>query len=176
LASFAYSDENLSVGPGRAMLSPRVLAKLLQLADIEASDNVLVIGGCGGYAAAIVAHLAASVVVVLPESGEASEVTENCAQLAIENVTAVTGVASSGWPARATFDVIVIESGVEAVPKDIEDQLREGGRLVAIGVERGMGRAFVMRKLGRGMARRDDFQAAAPVLMGFEAPHPVFVF
>lgn len=177
LASFAYSDENLSTGPGRLVLSPRVLAKLVQLADVEDGDNVLVIGGCCGYAAAIVARLAASVVAVLPDSNDATAVTQACRELTIANVTAVTGTLSSGWPVRAPYDVILIEGAVEAVPKDIEEQLRrDGGRFVAVGVERGMGRAFVLYKLGDATARRDDFQASAPVLAGFEAERPAFIF
>jgi protein-L-isoaspartate(D-aspartate) O-methyltransferase len=176
LASFAYSDENLNIGPGQVMLSPRVLAKLVQLAEIEEGDNVLVIGG--GYAAAVIARLAESVVALLSDADAAAAVTKACALLAIGNVTAVAGVPSSGWPAKAPYDVILVEGGVEAVPKAIDEQLRDGGRLAAVGVERGigLGRAFVLHKLAGGTARRDDFQAAAPLLPGFEAAHPAFVF
>jgi protein-L-isoaspartate(D-aspartate) O-methyltransferase len=176
LASFAYSDENLSIGPGRVMLSPRVLAKLVQLGEVEEDDDVLVIGGCCGYAAAVVAQLAASVVAVLPDSDSAAAVTQACERLAIGNIVAVAGTPSSGWPAKAPYDVILIEGGVEAVPNGLEEQLREGGRLVAVGLERGMGRTFVLHKLAGATARREDFQAAAPLLPGFDAVRPAFVF
>lgn len=43
LASLAYSDESLMIAPGRETLPPVVLAKLIQLAEFEAGDNVLVI-------------------------------------------------------------------------------------------------------------------------------------
>ena len=61
-ASFAYSDETLTLAPNRAMLAPRLLAKLMQLAEVEAGDKALVVGGCCGYAAAIFAQLGAKVV------------------------------------------------------------------------------------------------------------------
>ena len=55
LADLAYSDESLMIAPGREVLAPRVLAKLIQLAEIEEADNVLVIGQAG-YGAALVSQ------------------------------------------------------------------------------------------------------------------------
>jgi protein-L-isoaspartate(D-aspartate) O-methyltransferase len=83
---------------------------------------------------------------------------------------------SAGWQAAAPYDVIIIEGGVESVPERIAAQLAEGGRLVAVEVERGLGHAFMLRKTADLLARREAFQAAAPLLPGFEAPKPAFVF
>src|SRR5690242_11825763 len=70
LASLAYSDETLPIGPGHVMLAPRILAKLVQLAAVEEEDTALVIGT--GYAAAVVARLAHAVVAILPDSKTAT--------------------------------------------------------------------------------------------------------
>lgn len=174
LASLAYSDETLPMGPGHVMLAPRILAKLVQLAAVEEEDTALVIGT--GYAAAVVARLAHAVVAILPDSKTATVTSQALAGLGIANVSATAAAAASGYAARAPYDVILIEGGVEKVPEAIEAQLRDGGRLVAIGVERGIGGAFLIHKLGGVAARRDDFQAAAPLVPGFEAVRPAFVF
>ena len=176
LATFAYSDDALHVGPDAVMLSPTVLARLVQLADINPDDAVLVIGGCSGYAAAIVAQIAKSVVALLPDRVSATSVASACRSIAIDNVTAVAGVLSEGWKAQCPYAVIVVEGGVEAVPEALKSQLADGGRLVAIEVERGLGHAFLLQKTGEFFVRRDTFQAAAQLLKGFESPKPAFVF
>lgn len=176
LAKFAYSDETLNVGPNAVMLPPSTLARLVQLADIDPGDNVLVIGGCAGYAAAIVAQLAKTVVALLPDSNASSEAANACRRAGIDNVTTAAGDLAAGWTAQAPYAAILVEGGVESVPDGLKDQLGQGGRLVAIEVERGLGHAFLLQKSGQLLARRDAFQAAAPLLSGFESPKPAFVF
>lgn len=176
LAKFAYSDETLTTGPGRVMLPPSTLARLVQLAEIDAGDKALVVGGCCGYAAAVAAQLADKVVALLPDDAAAAALSGTCVSLGIANVSPVSGPLSGGWQATAPYDVVIIEGGVESVPERIAAQLAEGGRLVAIEVERGLGHAFMLRKTADLLARREAFQAAAFLLPGFEAPKPAFVF
>jgi protein-L-isoaspartate(D-aspartate) O-methyltransferase len=176
LASFAYSDETLTLGGGRAMLAPRVLAKIMQLADVEATDKVLVIGGCCGYAAAVLASLAATVVALLPDQESAEKTTEALAGLGISNANAVAGPLTAGWSAKAPYDVILIEGGVETIPEALHAQLAPGGRLVAIAIDGGIGRAMLLHKKDALVTRRDAFQVSAPLLPGFEAERTAFVF
>lgn len=176
LAKLAYSDEALHVGPDAVMLPPTVLARLVQLADIDPADSVLVIGGYAGYAAAIVAQIAKSVVALLPARETATSVTDACRSVSVDNVTAVAGALSEGWKAQSPYDVIIVEGGVEAMPDAVKAQLPDGGRLVAIEVERGLGHAFLLQKTGEFFVRRDAFQTAAPLLTGFESAKPAFVF
>ena len=171
LASLAYSDETLTVAANRAMLAPRLLAKLVQLAEVEASDKALVVGGFCGYAAAIVAQLAAKVVALLPDDETASAAAAVLSAIGVDNVDI-----AAGWSAKAPYDVILVEGGVETVPDALQNQLANGGRLVAIGVDCGIGRAFLLHKSNGLIARRDAFQASAPLLPGFEAVRSSFVF
>jgi protein-L-isoaspartate(D-aspartate) O-methyltransferase len=176
LETFAYSDGNLLISEGSAMLAPSTLAKLLQLAELQAGDNVLVVGGYCGYAAAIVAQIAAKVVALLPDAAAAAAVTRACSELGFGNIRAVDGPLASGCQENAPYGVIVIEGGVETVPEVLAAQLADGGRLVAIEMDRGLGRAFLLHKKAGFVARRDAFQAAAHLLGGFEALKPSFVF
>ena len=54
----AYAETAIEVVPGRFLLEPRILAKLLLLADIGPEDRVLDIGGATGYGAAVLSRLA----------------------------------------------------------------------------------------------------------------------
>ena len=60
--ALAYLDLDLDVSEGgaakRFLIKPVVLAKMLQAAEIKATDRVLVVGCATGYAAAVVAHFA----------------------------------------------------------------------------------------------------------------------
>jgi len=70
LTTQAYSDGDVSLGDGRALLRPIVLGKLIQGADLRSGDRVLDVGCGTGYSAAVLAHMGA--VVVAPRTGRRS--------------------------------------------------------------------------------------------------------
>src|SRR5882757_10513800 len=63
--ALAYLDLDLDVGEagsaGRFLIKPAVLAKMLQAAEIKATDHVLVVGCASGYAAAVIGKFAGKV-------------------------------------------------------------------------------------------------------------------
>lgn len=173
LKPIAYMDETLilvKAGPGttaRGMMAPRALAKLVQLADIGSSDIVLDVGALTGYSSAILAHLAQTVVALESDAALAEGATKALETLAADTVAVVPGELVVGYPSEGPYDAIVIEGTVEHVPPALLDQLKDGGRLVAI--EAGVpSRAVVWKRLGRHFDRRVAFEAAAPAVPGFE--------
>ena len=76
LAGIAYVDEAIPLGEGRFVMEPMVLALLLQTAEIDKDDVVLMVGCGSGYGAAIVARLAATVVVVDDNAALAQQATD----------------------------------------------------------------------------------------------------
>lgn len=178
LAALAYMDEAIpltATGTGRRwLLAPRVEAKLLQLADIGEDDHVLDVGAATGYAAALLARVARSVVALESEEALAADARRNLADLGAGNVSVVSGRLDLGWPNKAPYDAIVIEGSVGLEPEDLFDQLKDGGRLVAIVNGNGIGKATIWRRFGRSMDSRVAFDATAPELKEF-AKVPVFV-
>ena len=160
---------------GRVLLAPRTLAKLLQLAAVEPGDIVLDVGCATGYSSAILARLAQTVVALECDTGLAQEATRVLQSLGVDNVAVVQGPLNAGYPGEGPFDVIVVEGGVSGVPEALLGQLKDGGRLVAILTDGRSGRAVVWRRTGETISERDGFDAAAPVLPGFE-PVRRFVF
>jgi len=61
-AALAYLDLDVPVGGSRRLLRPMVFAKLIQAAEIEATDRLLDVGCAGGYSAAVLARVAGQVV------------------------------------------------------------------------------------------------------------------
>ena len=57
--SVAYVDEDLEIAPGRYLMEPMILARLLQTADIQPDAIALDIGCATGYSTAILASVPA---------------------------------------------------------------------------------------------------------------------
>jgi len=176
LSSSAYVDDDLPIGNNRYLMEPMVFARLLQLAAITAEDKVLDIGSGTGYGAAVLARLAGSVVAVEQDPELAAQARARLQELGVIHVETIVGKHADGHPAGAPYDVIVIEGAVEAIPEAISKQLAEGGRLVAtVARKSGMGQAMLMTRVNGLLSHLPEFDAAVPLLPGFER-RPVFVF
>jgi protein-L-isoaspartate(D-aspartate) O-methyltransferase len=173
LRSLAYSDGALPLRveswgeKQRHLLEPAVLAKLLQLAEIGETDIILDVGCATGYSSAVLSRLGNSVVAIESDAELAAQATETLIDLGIGNVAVVDGNLEAGYPAEAPYDVIVLGGSVDFVPTALADQLRDGGRLVAI-VGRGQSAtATLFRRSGTDVASWPAFNAPAFPLPGF---------
>lgn len=180
MAALAYMDEAVAITPAdtgatrRWLLAPRVLAKLLQLADIGDDDCVLDVGSGSGYSAAVLAGMARTVVALESNVKLAEEARRNLAEIALDNASVVLGELTAGCINKAPYDAIVVQGAVAGAPETLFDQLKDGGRLVAIVTENGLGKATLWRRLGRSVDAWTAFDAAAPALSEFGRT-PVFV-
>lgn len=130
--ALAYVDYDIEIAPGRYLMEASPFAKLLQLAKITKDDVVLEVGTGSGYAAAILSQLASSVVSVESDEALATKAAATLEALGYDNVATVTGNLEEGYAAEAPYDLIFINGAVEHVPQALIDQLRDGGRLVAV--------------------------------------------
>ncbi len=167
LRSVAYQGDHLTLADGRALLDPRVFAKMLNEVDIQPDEFVLDIG-CGlGYSSAVVSHIAEAVVAL--EAGDmADAAASNLAAHAVDNAVAVKGALSDGAPMHAPYDVITVQGGVEFLPESICAQLKEGGRIVCVFMDRSPGECCVGVKRAGHISWRAAFNADAPLIAGYE--------
>ncbi len=176
LRGVAYVDEDVALGGGRFVMEPRVLARLLQAAQPGPEDMALDLGCGSGYATAILSRLVATVVALEDVAALATAANRSLAELEIDNAVVVEGRLVEGYPKQAPYNVILLGGAVAEVPAAVADQLAEGGRLVAVvSAGPGLGRATLMRRDGGVISSRILYDAALPVLPGFEAA-PGFVF
>ena len=61
MQEFAYEDTPLPIEEGQTMSQPYIVARMVEAADVGASDRVLEIGAGSGYAAAVLGELAGRV-------------------------------------------------------------------------------------------------------------------
>jgi protein-L-isoaspartate(D-aspartate) O-methyltransferase len=165
--ALAYLDLDLDVGGG-CLLKAALTAKLLQAAEIKATDKVLVAGAASGYAAAVASKLAKQVVATVADAALASRATTALGQLGCANVTIRNVAAADGDGASAPFDVIVLNGATEVEPAQLCGQLAEGGRLVGVLAATSPSRAVIMTRSHGDLGHRTLFDAAAPTLPGLE--------
>jgi len=173
LKPVAYIDNDLEIAPGRFMMAASPLAKLLQLAAVTKADSVLEIGTGSGYATALLAQLADKVVSVESDVALAEAARANLQ--GIDNVTLVQGDLAAGHERKAPYDLIFVSGSVDALPTALFDQLKEGGRLVAVlGEGLSSGAMIFVREQGR-QSERFAFNASVRKLPGFDKARE-FVF
>ncbi len=171
-AAIAYADGLVPLGGGRQLNTAMSLGRLLTEAAPRPGEHAMVIGAATGYAAAVLARLVGTVVAV--EEDEALLAAAR-ANLAGSNVTLVKATLARGHAKSAPYDLILVDGAVETVPDTLIAQLKDGRRLAAAILDRGVARLSIGRKAGQGfgMTAVSDWEAAR--LPGFEKPRE-FVF
>lgn len=164
LREAAYVGENLVIAPGRVLLESRTFAKMLDALDLGPTDLVLDVGAGLGYSSAVIGRIAEAVVALEENPDLAAQLLSDGAG---DTVAAFAGPLAEGAAKHAPFDVIVIEGGVEQVPAALVEQLKVGGRIAALFMEGALGVVKIGIRTTDGIAWRDAFNAAAPVLPGF---------
>jgi protein-L-isoaspartate(D-aspartate) O-methyltransferase len=171
--ALAYADVPVEIAPGRYLLDPRSFAKGLQLAEIQADDQVLDVGCGSGYSSAVLARLAKNVV-ALEQDADLVRLAAGLLEREA-NIQVTQGALIEGFKAGGLYDVIFVNGAIEAEPATLLSQLEEGGRLVAFEPTGAQGRAVLYVKEHGQVGRRSGFDATVPLLAGFKK-HVGFVF
>ncbi|MBM3564807.1 MAG: protein-L-isoaspartate O-methyltransferase [Alphaproteobacteria bacterium] len=178
--ALAYADEAVEIASGRFLMEPMLAARLVQAAQVQPTDAVLLIGCGTGYLAAILSKLASAVVAVESDRGLAAEAGKTLAEIGVDTVALIEGPLADGYSHQAPYDAIVVDGAVDSVPPALIAQLAEGGRLVAVVAAAGagpvrMGKGVRLTRVGDVIARAEIFEGGTPLLPGFARP-PVFAF
>lgn len=163
--AIAYRDTLLPLGEGRSHNSPLATGRLLTEAQVRPGDHVLLIGAAGGYAAALLAQLAGSVVAV--EEDADLFATAQSALARAGNVELIQGPLNAGAVAQGPYDLIVVDGAVEQFPEALVAQMKIGGRVVSGLVDRGVTRLAEGRRTEGGFGLTDFIDMECAVLPGF---------
>ena len=130
--NLAFIDTEIPLGGGESMFTPKLEARILQEVTLKKHENVLEIGTGSGYMAALLAHKARHVttVEILPQVKAQAERT--LAANGVTNVNVVLGDGAQGWSTGAPYDVIVMSGALPVLPEAILQQVKVGGRILAI--------------------------------------------
>jgi protein-L-isoaspartate(D-aspartate) O-methyltransferase len=170
LRARSYVDDDVELAPGRFLMEPMVTARLIQAAEVKPANIALVVGAASGYAAALLARLADTVVALEADAALAQRASSAFADLGIDNAAVVEGPLAAGCAKHAPYDVVFLDGAVEQVPQSLVDQLGEGGRMVGVVNVGGVGRAMLWINSGGALSKRILFDANVTPLPGFKAP------
>ncbi len=167
----AYSDACVPLGGGRVLLDPRTFAKLLQLANLERTDLVLDIAPGTGYSSAVLGQLCDAVVSVEEDPDLVKSAERNLGSIDVTGtVKCVQARHADGHPGDGPYDVIFVNGAITEPPEAWAQQLKSGGKLLAVVNHGPTGRARLFVKDGTSLMGRDAFDATLPLLPGFQRP------
>ena len=138
---YAYDDTPLPTVKGQTISAPHMALILLEALDLKPGMKVLEVGTGTGYQAALMAEIVGEkgLVVTIERIKELAEIArKNLERLGYKNVIVVWGDGLKGYPKYAPYDRILLATAVEEIPKELREQLKVGGKLVAPVIERGL--------------------------------------
>ncbi len=168
--SLAYTDTEIPLGHGQSMLPPRVDARLAHDLALNGQETVLEIGAGSGYLTALLAKRCQRVIALEAVPELAAQAKHNLSQAGIGNAEVRVGDGSRAVP-EGPFDAIVLGGSVSDVPQALLDQLKVGGRLMAIVGQEPVMQATLTTRTGTDQwSSRALWDTVAPRLSGFAEP------
>jgi len=165
-AALAYADTEVEYAPGRWLMRPRDVAKLLHALRPHAAERALTIAA--PYSAAVLARMGLVVTALEPAEADAH------ARAALEG-EGVSVVAGDLFRPEGEYDLIVSEAAVSEIPATWLAALSPRGRLAAVVRNGPAGKATVYTRAGSAFGAREAFDAFPPLAPGF-GPRPAFAF
>ena len=126
----AYADRPLPTTAGQTISQPYIVARMLELLELEPAHRVLEVGTGSGYQTALLARLAGDVHSIERVPALAEGARARLAMLDVRNAFVHEGDGSLGWRAQAPYDRVLVAAAAPRVPEALQAQLRERGVLV----------------------------------------------
>jgi len=130
MRAHAYNDSPLPIEKGQTISQPFIVALMTEALKLGKEDRILEIGTGSGYQAAILAELVKEVftIEIVPELAISAK--KRLKKIGYVNIEVKLGDGYKGWQEKAPFDAIIITAAVDHIPKPLQDQLGEGGKII----------------------------------------------
>lgn len=130
----AYVDSPLPIGMGQTISAPHMVGIMLQALELRPGHNVLEIGAGSGYHAALMGEMVrpgGKVYTVERLESLGRKAAEAIERLSYDDVVEVViADGSMGLPEHAPYDRITVAAAAPDVPRPLEEQLADGGRML----------------------------------------------
>jgi len=170
LASRAYENTALPIGYNQTISQPYIVARMVESVLVSGSmDKVLEIGTGCGYQSVILAQFARQVYTLERIEPLLSRARERFYALKYNNIRAMHGDGTQGWPKYAPFDAVVVSAAPVGVPTALLDQLTVNGRLVIPVGKSGDQKLLLITRTEQGFEEeRLDWVSFVPMLEGLD--------
>jgi protein-L-isoaspartate(D-aspartate) O-methyltransferase len=163
----SYEDHPLLIGEGQTISQPYIVALMLEALAIRDTDRALEIGTGSGYVMALLAALAKEVISIERHASLANSARELLAKLEYKNVRILHADGSRGFPELAPYDVIIVSATADELPRELVDQLADGGRMILpVGLGNSQQLQLIRKQNGETMIQRREMCLFVPLIVG----------
>ncbi len=124
-------EDTFLIEKDKALLSPSIIAKILNHLHTSMDKSALVIGCGTGYLACILSKLYLNIFAVEPKAPLKILAKENFLKLEIDNIILLDSLSAKSIEQQAPYDLIFIEGGAERIPTKFFEQLANNGQLIS---------------------------------------------
>lgn len=155
----AYENGAQIIESGQTISQPYIVAVMLQALKLSRTDKVLEVGTGSGYAAALLAEIAAEVYTIERIENLAVKAQKVLENLNYQNLKVKCGDGSLGWEEEAPYDAILVSAAAPYVPEKLIEQLNNGGKIVIpVGERGGIQRLKLLSKKFNGRMKEEDLE------------------
>ncbi|MGA7617416.1 MAG: protein-L-isoaspartate(D-aspartate) O-methyltransferase, partial [Thermoanaerobaculia bacterium] len=130
VAAKAYGPSALPIGHDQTISQPWIVARMIELLDLDGTEKVLEVGTGTGYQAVVLSKVCARVYSIERINDLALQAVAIIRKLRIHNISVKVFDGSYGWSDQAPFDRIIVAAAAPEVPEPLVQQLARGGKLV----------------------------------------------
>lgn len=127
----AYGDFAIPLKDGLTISQPYIVAKMLQLLQLQPTDKLLEIGSGSGYALAVASKIVDKAIGIELDEDLIKQSKETHKKLGITNTKIVKGDGSKGLISHHPYTKILISAATPKIPEILMQQLKPNGIIVA---------------------------------------------
>src|SRR5215213_6814753 len=146
----AYDDRAVPIPHGQTISQPFIVGLMTEQLQPKPTDRIFEVGTGSGYQAAVLSQLVAELYSMEIVEQLAERAAADLARLGYHNVHVRHGDGYRGWAEAAPFDAIIVTCAPDHIPEALQEQLKEGGRMIIPVGNRGAQTLYLLEKrLGR---------------------------
>jgi len=131
MTAYAYEDISMPLSEGSTISQPSTIAFMLELLELDKSQNILEIGSGSGYVLALISSIANQGTIYGLEINTHLAVKSKEKLQDYQNIHVINKSGFQGYPEKAPFDRILVSASCTEKPTYLLDQLKPNGIMVA---------------------------------------------
>ena len=155
-AGHGYKQMWYRIGYGQTITDPGMVAWMVQLIDVQATDKVLEIGTGSGYHSSVISQVTPYIFSIEIVSGLHKRTDKLLEKLGYADVISRRNADGYfGWEENAPFDKIIVTCAADHIPVPLLQQLKPGGLMVIpVGPRYQPGKLFFVAKDAEGKVHK----------------------
>ena len=164
--NYAYADLNLPLPNGCTMLEPKIVARLVQGLALKKPTKCWKSAPARATPPPCWPNSPAKVVSVDIDPEQQARAKAVLDDLGFDNIAYAQGDGLATKNAAAPFDAVYVGGAVEEIPELLKQQLKDGGRLIAVVGHHPVQRARLLTRQGDSFTEKNLFDTLIPYLDG----------